>query len=482
MFASENIEANKIEFNDYRPLVPSVIVKIKDEMTFSLKFTDIYYNIQEFNEGLRDLCRLFVSDSCKRNPDIDVVVNAFITDSFSLENIKFQSCSMKIIKRNGSTVIFRLFPTTCVNVTEIADLIGKTIYVPSLYMSCWIRWVDGSTYLASQCYESHDVVRVKINYTHILTPSQWIVIDGRLSEKCYEANITLKPLSYESAYKLHFYLTCSGSFCHNPQLRPRAYVRFNSMVGIVQNSTETPVVEIINASPVGIKRYSFVCLISKNNSYRGIVAKELKNDFKCQYKLAVNLPSSVVFMDAWDNIRFNITLTKLTSKENLLLSKPTVSVRVSNPHHNTIKTKTVRTENTELTQVYALEKPFAKGTSTLSIKVKNKPINCKGLTHVIKLHGICPPLKKMIFKYPYDFSKDTWLYKIPIDSHQVDRIKVLPYNYQPPSSKGKAIPLTENIYNADPLKPMYRASYRATRDLAKFKQCNGRRNRYVTKR
>jgi len=41
-----------------------------------------------------------------------------------------------------------------------------------------------------------------------------------------------------------------------------------------------------------------------------------------------------------------------------------------------------------------------------------------------------------------------------------DILKDLPVNYRPPSALGIAIPLSHNIYNADPSKPLLYSKYK----------------------
>eukprot|EP00515_Schizochytrium_aggregatum_P020068 CAMPEP_0202103550 /NCGR_PEP_ID=MMETSP0965-20130614/4956_1 /ASSEMBLY_ACC=CAM_ASM_000507 /TAXON_ID=4773 /ORGANISM="Schizochytrium aggregatum, Strain ATCC28209" /LENGTH=264 /DNA_ID=CAMNT_0048672357 /DNA_START=49 /DNA_END=843 /DNA_ORIENTATION=- len=49
----------------------------------------------------------------------------------------------------------------------------------------------------------------------------------------------------------------------------------------------------------------------------------------------------------------------------------------------------------------------------------------------------------------------------------------VPINYRPPSERGKGIPLTPNVYNADPSIPLYMNWYKVSRETAQFKQCKG---------
>ncbi|KAF6036180.1 CATSPERB [Bugula neritina] len=50
-----------------------------------------------------------------------------------------------------------------------------------------------------------------------------------------------------------------------------------------------------------------------------------------------------------------------------------------------------------------------------------------------------------------------------------DILKDLPVNYRPPSALGIAIPLSHNIYNADPSKPLLYSKYKKSMETAVFK-------------
>jgi hypothetical protein len=58
----------------------------------------------------------------------------------------------------------------------------------------------------------------------------------------------------------------------------------------------------------------------------------------------------------------------------------------------------------------------------------------------------------------------------------------LPSNYRPPSSAGRAIPISSNIYNSDPSKPRYRNYFDESSSTGSYKQCTNRTNRYVALR
>jgi len=96
------------------------------------------------------------------------------------------------------------------------------------------------------------------------------------------------------------------------------------------------------------------------------------------------------------------------------------------------------------------------GESTVLFGAAGNSISClhKDADFIARLIVNCPKFKS----FSHVFSVDA-------------RFLELPSNYRPPSHRGKGIPLTVNVYNADPSKPLYMDWYKASRDVAQFKQC-----------
>lgn len=122
------------------------------------------------------------------------------------------------------------------------------------------------------------------------------------------------------------------------------------------------------------------------------------------------------------------------------------------------------------------KRPFISGISSVSVRLhQTASLLCKEASYTV--HGGCPPTKKLRFLYPLLFSLNDFLNKEVTDSKGIVRNLKLPFNYRAPSPRGKAIPMSENTYNVDPQKPLYKTTYAVTRNTLRYKQCQGKRYR-----
>ncbi|XP_068707343.1 cation channel sperm-associated auxiliary subunit beta-like [Montipora foliosa] len=120
------------------------------------------------------------------------------------------------------------------------------------------------------------------------------------------------------------------------------------------------------------------------------------------------------------------------------------------------------------------KRPFTiGGISSISVRLHHTiSLLCKTASYTF--HGGCSPTKKLRFLYPVPFSLNDFLYGEVTDFKDIVRNFRIPFNYRAPSSRGKAIPMSENTYNVDPQKPLYKTSYAATRNTLRYKQCKGK--------
>ena len=122
------------------------------------------------------------------------------------------------------------------------------------------------------------------------------------------------------------------------------------------------------------------------------------------------------------------------------------------------------------------KRPFISGISSVSVRLhQTASLLCKEASYTV--HGGCPPTKKLRFSYPLLFSLNEFLNGEVTDSKGIVRNLKLPFNYRAPSPRGKAIPTSENTYNVDPEKPLYKTTYAVTRNSLRYKQCKGKRYR-----
>ncbi|XP_031554331.1 cation channel sperm-associated protein subunit beta-like [Actinia tenebrosa] len=181
-----------------------------------------------------------------------------------------------------------------------------------------------------------------------------------------------------------------------------------------------------------------------------------------------NLDMRLFHLDSMDSLTFTATsISKTTSRQ------PFARVFISNPRLFILKS-VVHTSflNTSLTALIS-QKPSARGTSSLTVLLQHSSLFCKSTSFTISIHSGCPPSKKLRYIYPSTFSDASFLDAKAIDSKGIQRNFKLPFNYRPPSARGKAIPLTGNIYNVDPKRPHYKDAYSVTRETVQYKQCQG---------
>jgi hypothetical protein len=213
--------------------------------------------------------------------------------------------------------------------------------------------------------------------------------------------------------------------------------------------------------------YDFRDPISNNNTW-------WVNEDTCKSVLIESrqLQPRFYHLDSKDDLAF--TATSVSRK---ILRKPIPRVLVSNPrlftlssaYHNSFLNSTLR--------VLVSQKPSATGTSSLTVFLEDSSLFCRSTSFTISIHSGCPPSKKLRYIYPLSFTDATSLDSNAIDSKGIKRNFILPYNYRPPSARGKAIPMTSNIYNVDPKQPHYKNAYTVTRETVRYKQCKAAEER-----
>ncbi|GBG33847.1 Cation channel sperm-associated protein subunit beta [Hondaea fermentalgiana] len=116
---------------------------------------------------------------------------------------------------------------------------------------------------------------------------------------------------------------------------------------------------------------------------------------------------------------------------------------------------------------------FTSGTHSFLVLVEPSGVITSSVTTVLmsgtNVNLACDPnnfesVARLFIACP--LTKD-FLYVPGEDAEYID----LPVNYRPPSERGKGIPLSPNVYNADPSQPLYMNWYQVSRDSAQFGLC-----------
>jgi hypothetical protein len=112
------------------------------------------------------------------------------------------------------------------------------------------------------------------------------------------------------------------------------------------------------------------------------------------------------------------------------------------------------------------------GETIVSYRPTPSTLNCNDAKSIRVIFG-CPPTRYMMWDY-LGVSKHDFLYGNPTFLDGVPLFEELPFNYRPPSIMGKAIPTTDNIYNAAPDEEKYNNRYSISQRTGRFKQCAGK--------
>ncbi|XP_066551086.1 cation channel sperm-associated auxiliary subunit beta [Amia ocellicauda] len=115
-----------------------------------------------------------------------------------------------------------------------------------------------------------------------------------------------------------------------------------------------------------------------------------------------------------------------------------------------------------------------KGLTTVTVTIPEASLACTSAVFSFTLQSSCPP--GLCLRYIPDnaISPQDWLHGKPVDAMGNRRLMDLPVNYRPPSQLGVDIPISDNIYNADPSQPHPREFSEISEDRGRYKQCAGK--------
>ncbi|XP_069771575.1 cation channel sperm-associated auxiliary subunit beta-like [Narcine bancroftii] len=118
-----------------------------------------------------------------------------------------------------------------------------------------------------------------------------------------------------------------------------------------------------------------------------------------------------------------------------------------------------------------------RGYTTVSISIPEASLLCPVVSIPVIVYCTCPFGKMILYKEPMSISSSEWLNGNPKNQRtEATLLKTLPVNYRPPSKLGINVPITDNIYNADPSKPKFRDFYKSSKETGRYKQCAGKQS------
>ena len=445
-------------------IIPSATANVLNDFETSIR---VNYDIEHFKQATEDICNI------ERFPNVHLCNSKIQEDQSlivrrSMEMRKFMNCSFELQRITDSYYFIKAVDYRdgkCSLWT--ADNIGQTLVILGIKASCWIYWLAGDTTAMGNC-SKYDTISEKIN----VLPRLAILIDSRGDESCETRSISLLKTNVSRVYEIN-----TDEFAMKISKAP-SYLRIHTSIGRLSVMQDKKYLTLIGNASINATAYNYTCIIGKaNTDTNGIQPGEKP---VCRFDIKfMGLKSTTIFLDANDQTEFNVGLKTLSGIHGppYMGEIPPLVIQPIEPSHVTLQIKSYLRLSPMYIRVLIMQKPYTNGTSLLHVYTATQPANCEESLKKITIHGTCPPGKHLSLEYPLSFDKQTWLYGNPIDHDDFARIATLPYNYQPPSHLGKAIPLTPNIYNADPSKPMHRQSYKITRDISRFKQCQGKLSR-----
>ncbi|XP_038603486.1 cation channel sperm-associated protein subunit beta isoform X2 [Tachyglossus aculeatus] len=155
---------------------------------------------------------------------------------------------------------------------------------------------------------------------------------------------------------------------------------------------------------------------------------------------------------------------------------PLLDVIVGNPTLLEVNTKQYWDDIDSYTMEISVKSKFLqKGTTSIAIIIWKASIECPVTTVILTLKSSCSYGKRMVFA-----SHEKMMDINSTMGHESEngaKMKKLLVNYRPPSNLGIAIPLTDNIYNADPSKGRPRDYFPKSRLTGQYKQCANKSSR-----
>lgn len=447
-------------------IIPSTIAHVVNDFELSIR-VNYYESMYQFKQNFDDLCNI------QRFPYIYLCSQRILVDHSmivrrTMEIRKFINCSFELRQNIGSFYFINVHNSEngrCNLWT--ASAIGQTLAILESHVSCWIYWLNNDTTALANC-SKHEV----IGQRYLVHATYASLIDSRGNESCEKRHMSLVATKQSGFFEVKMKETAVEIG------KVKSYMRIFDTIGgltVIDNKTYVKFVGNVN---ITITKFDYVCIIGgKIRSKKNIhVLPSPTCRFSFRY---IGLQNTTIFLDANDKVEFNISLIVANKvlESPYIDEIPPLTIQLIEPSYVKLQIKSYTKSAPMYIRVLVKQGPYINGTSLLTIYSTTQPTTCNGSFTKVTMLGICPPGKHLTFEYPLSYGKQTWLYENPVDREGYARITTLPYNYQPPSHFGAAIPLTPNIYNADPSKPMFRNRFKITRDAAKLKQCKGRSNR-----
>ncbi|XP_071370882.1 cation channel sperm-associated auxiliary subunit beta-like [Centroberyx affinis] len=127
--------------------------------------------------------------------------------------------------------------------------------------------------------------------------------------------------------------------------------------------------------------------------------------------------------------------------------------------------------NNNLVTLRAASPLSTKTMTTVSLSIPESSLLCTSSSFAFTLQNWCPKGLAVVYLPSRPITKRDWLRGYPIDGRGRPSLIDLPANYRPPSGLEDPIPISDNVYNADPGRPLPPG-----RRAGRYKRCSGKRS------
>ena len=470
---NSTLNARKLVLRHKNSLIPSFIADFASDFEVLIALPSMFLRYEEFKLNVENLCNIpnypyiYHCDSKRRfnhsflmKADVGKLMQKAPNCVFNLKQINMTKYTIEATSQKRNVAPCELWTL---------NIIGRTLHILSLRTRCWIYWLQNQRTALADCSNFALIGRQKS-----LSSIDVAMLDSRGDERCFMGSFTLIGTQSNVNFEIK-----TDNLEHQQMLRNASYVRFMTAVGKIYRNGSKLFAKFSSNVTIMQHKFNYTCILSHTNSRDSLVKSITDHNNACQFIVVYDhLLSTDLYLDANDELRFNVTIMKKITNYPYMDSVPPLAFQPIEPSFVHIRIKSYSRLNSSVVHVLIKQKSHRQGTTMLNLHATTQPMHCGNSHRKITIHGACPPGKRLVFEYPLNYTRHTWLNGNPKDNEGYSRIATIPYNYQPPSSFGIAIPLTPHIYNADPSKPMHRASYKSTREMATFKQCLGKLNRY----
>lgn len=470
---NSTLHARKLVLQHKNSLIPSFIADFASDFEVLITLPPIFLLHEEFKQNMDNLCNipnypyLYHCDSKRRltnsflmKADVGKWIQKAPNCMFELKQVNAKRYMIEASSREQVVAPCKLWTP---------NMVGQTFHILSLRTLCWIYWLQDQQTALADCSNIAFIGQQKF-----VSSIDVVILESRGDERCFMGSFSLSRTN--SNFDLEIKM---ANLEHQRILRNASFVRFVTAVGKVYINGSKLLAKFSSNVTAVQHMFNYTCILSHDNSRDGLIQGITDQNNACQFTVAYdNLLSTDLYLDAIDELGFNVTILKNVTNYPYTDSAPPVAIQPIQPSFIHIKIKSYSRSNSSVVRVLVKQKSYRQGTTMLNFHPTTQPMHCGNSGRKITIHGACPPGKHLVFEYPLNYTRHAWLNENPKDHEGYTRIATIPYNYQPPSSFGIAIPVTPHIYNADPSKPMHRASYKITREMATYKQCLGKLSRY----